>query len=144
MSFVKIWVHAVWGTKNRIQLLKQPVLNQFITHIVENAKEKKIYIDSINGNDDHLHILMLLNPEYSISKQIQLLKGESAHWANKQNVMMGKFEWADKYFASSVSEDKIQYVREYLQNQQEHHKKFSFAEEYKRFLEGIGYFGDLG
>jgi len=107
-----------------------------------NAKEKSIFIDSINGHDDHLHVLMLLKSENSIAKQVQLLKGESAFWINKNNIAEGKFEWADKYFAASVSTDKIPVVRSYILNQQEHHKKQSFLEEYQKFVLGIGYSKD--
>jgi len=83
MSYVKIWIHAVWGTKNRKPILKPPILQKVCSHIVSNSTEKGIYIDSINGHDEHLHVLMLLKAENSISKQMQLLKGESAHWQTK-------------------------------------------------------------
>lgn len=139
MSYVKIWIHAVWGTKKRIPFLKPPTLEKVCDHIRANAENKGIFIDSINGHDDHLHVLMLLKSEYSIAKQIQLLKGESAFWVNKNKIIDTKFEWADKYFASSVSDDKVERVRKYIRNQQEHHRKSSFAEEYERFLSGVGY-----
>ena len=106
MSFVKIWIHAVWGTKNNQPFLKPPVLQQICEHIKKNAREKQIYIDTINGHDDHIHTLMLLNPEMSISRQIQLLKGESTFWANKNIPLKGKLEWAVKYFATSVRDRK--------------------------------------
>ncbi|TKK68071.1 transposase [Ilyomonas limi] len=144
MSYIKIWIHAVWGTKNRLPLLKEPVLSQVCKHILDNAKEKGIYINTINGYDEHLHILMLLKHDCSISKQMQLLNGESAFWINKNSVTKANFEWADKYFAASVSDDKIDKVRAYICNQQEHHKRYTFAEEYKLFLRGIGYENDLG
>ena len=139
MSFVKIWIHAVWGTKNNQPLLRPPILQKICDHIKENAKEKQIYIDTINGHDDHIHTLMLLNPELSISKQIQLLKGESSSWANKNFLTKDKLEWAVKYFATSVSDSKIDIVRAYIKNQQIHHKKQTFEEEYKNFLKSIGY-----
>lgn len=144
MSYIKIWIHAVWGTKNRMPLLKQPVLEKVCTHINSNAKEKGIYIDRINGYDEHLHVLMLLKAENSISKQMQLLKGESAHWINKTSLTKTQFEWADKYFAASVSNDKIDIVRTYIDNQQTHHLKQTFTEEYKSFLSSQGYTEDFG
>ncbi len=144
MSYIKLWVHAVWGTKNREPLLQPPILEKICGHISLNAKSKGIYIDRINGYHEHIHVLMLLKSDYSISKQMQLLKGESAFWANKMSLVKGKFEWADKYFASSVSNDKIENVRIYIDNQLEHHKKQSFAEEYKQFLNGLGYEEDFG
>ncbi len=133
MSYIKIWIHAVWGTKNRLPLLKEPVLTQVCNHILNNANKKGIYIDTINGYDEHIHTLTLLKHDLTISRQMQLLKGESAFWINKNNIAKANFEWADKYFAASVSDDKIDKVRAYIANQQEHHKRYTFAEEYKSF-----------
>lgn len=141
MSYVKIWIHAVWGTKHRQPVLQPPILAQLCAHIRENAKSKDICIDRINGHHDHIHVLMLLKSEYGISKQIQLLKGESAFWANKMKLVRGNFEWADKYFAASVSESRIRFVRRYIDNQQTHHTKRKFQEEFDTFARGIGYDG---
>jgi len=124
--------------------MKEPELSQVCEHILNNAKEKGIYIDTISGHDEHLHTLMLLKHDLSISKQMQLLKGESAFWLNKNSIVKTKFEWADKYFAASVSDDKIDKVRAYICNQQEQHKRYTFAEEYKLFLKGIGYEENFG
>ena len=139
MSYVKIWIHAVWGTKNREPILKPPILEKVCSHISANAKEKGIYIDRINGFHEHIHVLMLLKSEHSISKQMQLLKGESAHWANKIQLLKNNLEWADKFFAASVSDRQIESVRAYIDNQQAHHQKQSFAEEYRHFLASLGY-----
>ena len=107
MSYIKIWIHAVWSTKDREPVLKPDILKQVCNHILSNSKDKGIYIDRINGYDEHMHVLMLLKYDNSISKQMQLLKGESAFWINKSGLLKNKFEWADKYFAASVSDDKI-------------------------------------
>ncbi|MEJ7674462.1 MAG: IS200/IS605 family transposase [Chitinophagaceae bacterium] len=139
MSYIKIWIHAVWGTKNRTPILKPPLLQHVCDHIKVNAKEKGIYIDTINGHDDHIHALMLLKHDLSISKQIQLLKGESSFWANKNDMVNPKLNWADKFFAASVSDAKIGVVRAYINNQQDHHKKQTFTDEYNQFLKSLGY-----
>ena len=139
MSFVQIWVHAVWGTKNREPVLSKSIHDQVCQHIRENSLTKGFVIDSINGHLDHLHCLMLLNSEMSISKQMQLMKGESSFWINKNRIIIGKFDWANEYFAASVSEDKIDIVREYILNQQEHHKKVTFQQEYENFLKHFGF-----
>lgn len=142
MSYIKIWVHAVWRTKNSEPILKPNILAHVCKHITENAKVKEIYIDRINGHDEHIHVLMLLNSEYSISKQMQLLKGESAFWANKTGLLQNGLEWAHKYFAASVSNDKIDTVRGYIDNQQQHHRKQTFNDEYTYFLNSLGYTED--
>ena len=139
MAFVKIWIHAVWGTKNREPVLEKGILNSVCDHIKENGKLKGIFIECVNGYSDHLHCLMLLNADTSISKQMQLIKGESSFWINKNKIIKGRFEWADEYFASSVSEDKLDIARAYILNQQEHHRKVTFKDEYEKFLRHFGF-----
>ena len=139
MAFVKIWIHTVWGTKNREPFLEKGILESVCNHIKENGKLKGIFIECINGYSDHLHCLMLLNADSSISKQMQLIKGESSFWINKNKIIKGHFEWADEYFASSVSEDKLDVVKAYIINQQEHHKKVTFKVEYEKFLKHFGF-----
>lgn len=114
MPFVKVMIHAVWGTKNRFPFLQKTVRPEVYKHIIDNAKIKSLYIDCLNGAEDHILILMGLNADVSISKTIQLLKGESSFWINKQSLMKTKFEWADEYYAVSVSESQLQKVRDGL------------------------------
>ena len=66
---------------------------------------------------------------------MQLIKGESAHWINMNNLITSKFEWADEYFAASVSESVLEKVRGYINNQEQHHKKVTFSEEYQDFID---------
>jgi len=139
MSYVKIWLHAVWGTKNREPLLEESIHKKVCSHIVQNAIEKKFFIDCIDGHTEHLHCLMMLNADMSISKQMQLIKGESSYWINKNKVVKGHFEWADEYFVVSVSEDRIDEVRKYIHGQKEHHKKITFLDEYNNFLKYFGF-----
>lgn len=65
---------------------------------------------------------------------MQLLKGESSYWINKEKIIKTKFEWADEYFAVSVSESMIDKVRDYINGQEEHHKKITFSQEYENFI----------
>ena len=111
MPFVKVMIHAVWGTKNRFPFLQKTLRPEVYGHITDNAKIKSLYIDCLNGAEDHIHILMGLNADISISKTIQLIKGESSFWINKQSLVKTKFEWADEYYTVSVSESKLDDVR---------------------------------
>ena len=108
---------------------------QIINHIKENAKSKGIYIDFINGYKDHIHCTISLNSDQTLSKTIQLIKGESSFWINKNKLVNGRFEWADEYFAVSVSESHINNVRDYIKNQENHHNKKTWEEEYEEFIE---------
>lgn len=134
MAFIKIWIHFVWTTKKRQPLLTKSVKNKVISHIKENAMKKDIYIDTINGGNEHLHALISLGAKQSISDIAQLIKGESSFWINKEKLVKGKFEWQDKYFAISVSESMIPNVRNYIKTQEEHHRVKSFSEEYEQFI----------
>lgn len=144
MAYVKILIHSVWGTKNRFPFFDKETRPLVWQHLKENAKSKSIYVDTINGYSDHVHCLMYLNADMSLSKQIQLLKGESSFWLNRSGIVKSKFEWADKYFAASVSEEKISVVRNYINTQEEHHQKSTFLEEYNRFLRYYGFEEDHG
>lgn len=139
MSHVKIWIHAVWGTKNHERILTKDVRRQLFQHIHENAKEKQIYIDFINGDMEHIHCLLALNADMTIAKAIQLIKGESAFWANKNTLIKPKLEWAVEYFAVSVSESMLNKIRDYIKNQEVHHQKMTFKDEYEKFITKYGF-----
>lgn len=139
MSYVRVWVHTVWGTKNREHYLTKEIHQRVLSHIRENAKDKEIYIDRLNGVTDHLHCLFGLNADMTIAKTLQLIKGESAYWINKERVTPVRFEWADEYYAVSVSESDLDRVRTYIDNQEEHHRKTSFAEEVEEFMQKYGF-----
>ncbi|VXA93760.1 transposase [Flavobacterium sp. 9R] len=140
MPFVKVYLHCVWSTKNRIPYLNTIELRQKVwNHIRENAIQKGIYIDFINGYSDHCHCLISLGVDQNIQKVIQLIKGESSFWINKNELTKEKFQWQEEYFAVSVSESILDKVREYIKNQETHHKKKSFQEEYDEFILKYGF-----
>jgi REP element-mobilizing transposase RayT len=108
-------------------------------HIRENAKEKGIYIDLINGHIDHLHCLVSLGADQTIQKIMQLIKGESSFWINHHVLIQEKFEWQEEYFAVSVSESQLKRVRNYILNQETHHQIMTFQEEYDEFILKYGF-----
>ena len=135
MSWVRIWVHLVFSTKNTFPFMNSQDLRRTIfQHIKENAKEKGSWIDCVNGFSDHVHCLLSLGKDISISKAAQLIKGESSNWINKNKLIKNKFNWQDDYWAVSVSESHLKKVRNYIYNQEKHHRDRSFAEEYDSFL----------
>ena len=134
MSYVRIWIHCVWGTKKRINFLSDDNKWDILNHIKENAKKKDIYIDFINGDKEHIHCIISLKADETLSKTIQLIKGESSFWINKNGLSKNKFEWADEYFAVSVSESQLPKVRDYIKNQEEHHRRKTWKEECEEFI----------
>lgn len=140
MPYIKIYIHLVWSTKNWMPHLDSEELRKKVwQHIKENAKEKNIFIDHINGHKDHCHCLISLGSDQTIQKVVQLIKGESSFWINKYQLTKQKFEWQDEYFAVSVSESVIEKVRNYIRKQEEHHKKATFQEEYDEFIHKYGF-----
>lgn len=138
MSYTKIWIHLVWATKKRAPVLQKQIRSKLFPHMLENARAKDIYIDFINGYTDHVHILLSLSPIQSVAQVVQLLKGESAFWINKNKLTTERFEWQTDYFAVSVNELGVNRVRAYIKNQEAHHSKHSFEEEYHTLMDQYG------
>ncbi len=135
MPHIKVYIHFVWSTKKRIPFLNSPELRKKVwQHIKENAKSKGFFVDFVNGYADHCHCLVSLGVDQTIQKVMNLIKGESSYWINKNNLTKDKFEWQNDYFAVSVSESGLEKVRDYIKNQEEHHSHKSFQEEYEEYL----------
>ncbi|MGN6402212.1 MAG: IS200/IS605 family transposase [Flavisolibacter sp.] len=140
MPFIKVWVHYVWATKNRQPILTDNLRHRLFSHIKENAKDKNIYLDRINGYHDHVHCFVSLGSNQTIDKIAQLLKRESSFWLNhKSGIKAQKLEWQDDYFTVSVSESMLDTVRAYIDNQVAHHQKKTFTEEYNEFISKYGF-----
>lgn len=125
----------MWGTKNHEPVLIKEVRKELFTHIRDNARKMGIYLDMINGHLEHVHCLLALNADMTMAKVIQLLKGESAFWANKKKLIRPKLEWAIEYYSFSVSESMVPKVREYIKNQDGHHAKVTFKNETETFMD---------
>ena len=139
MPLVKVWLHFVWSTKDRHPFLRDEIRAKVFEHIRQNAKEKGIYIDFINGHLDHIHCLISLGVDQTLSWLMQSIKGESSFWINKNKLTKPKVSWQDEYFVVSVNEDTLQSVRRYIAKQEEHHKTVSFDDEYEDFLKRAGF-----
>ncbi|WP_183563368.1 IS200/IS605 family transposase [Mucilaginibacter sp. SP1R1] len=139
MSFVKIWIHLVFSTKNREPWLTEKLRYDVHKHIVENCLEKGIFLQAINGYTDHLHCLISLGKDQNIAKIGQLIKGESSFWINKNKLTAEQFSWQDDYFAVSVSESQVQAVVAYIKNQEKHHASKSFQDEVDEFMTRYGW-----
>ncbi len=140
MSWVRIWVHLVFTTKNGAPFLTPKDRRIAIfEHICNNGKKKGIWLDRLNGHKEHIHCLISLGREQTISNIVQLIKGESSYWINKNKLTPQRFEWQDDFWAVSVSESHVVTVRRYLDGQEEHHKRRSFTEEVEEFMKKYGW-----
>jgi REP element-mobilizing transposase RayT len=138
-SLTKIWIHGIFGTKNRASLIKNSFEDKLHIHIKEKLETEldcKVKIN--NGTEDHVHILFLLSPNYSVKDILQNVKGESSHWVNQSDFIKDKFAWQTGYGAFSVSQSIVNKVEKYIANQKEHHRKKSYLEEVELFIKKYG------
>ncbi|MGB0429664.1 MAG: IS200/IS605 family transposase [Bacteroidia bacterium] len=134
MSFIRVYIHFVWSTKNREPFLETKTLrNKLWFHIKENAIENDIVIDHIGGYKDHCHCLVSMGWKFSISQIMKMIKGESSKWINDNGLIESTFSWQNEYYAVGVSNKELDKTRAYIRNQEEHHKSVGFDEEIKRF-----------
>ena len=104
----------------------------YIAGIINNNGHKLL---AINGMPDHVHIFISMRPNQSISDLMQEIKRSSSLWINQKGFVNGKFEWQEGYGAFSYSKSHVKPVIAYIKNQELHHKKMTFREEYLSFLE---------
>jgi REP element-mobilizing transposase RayT len=133
-SFNKIWIHAIWATKERTGLIDQSIEQKVYQFISDQLREQGCPVRIINGMPDHVHCLFLLNPQKSIAELVKQIKGSSSHYINKNNLVSEKFAWQTGYAAYSVSESVVEKVFEYIKNQKSHHQKKTFQMEYDEFI----------
>jgi len=141
-SFNKIWIHAIWATKNRAPLIQQPIENELYQFISEQLHEQGCPVRAINGMPDHIHCLFLLNRQKSTAEVIKQIKGSSSHYINQNDLITDKFAWQTGYAAYSVSESVVDKVFKYILNQKQHHSKKTFQQEYDEFLKIYGFEND--
>lgn len=139
MSYVKIWLHCVWSTKNRDCIIPMTFRPSLLNHFRENALEKSIVLDYINVHLDHVHALVNLGKQQNLATVMQYLKGESSFWINSQKILPTHFSWQDDYFAVSVSHSHVEKVRQYIKIQDIHHKRISWEEEVELFMKNYGF-----
>jgi putative transposase len=128
-NMINVYVHYVWTVKHRADVLHKSFRVELFQHIKEEALKKKIFIDSINGVENHVHCLVSLTATQTIAEVIKNIKGESSNWLNTKSYVPGHFKWQDGYGAFAVSPQNIKKVRNYIFNQEAHHKKHSFDDE---------------
>jgi REP element-mobilizing transposase RayT len=90
---------------------------------------------SINGMPDHIHVFFGMRPTQSLSDLMQDIKGSSSKWVNTNKFTRGKFEWQEGYGAFSYSKSQVSNVINYIENQEIHHQRITFLDEYKEFLD---------
>lgn len=122
-SFTKVWIHAVWSTKNRMPLIQEKIESRVFQYMREQLQELGCHTAIINGMPDHIHCLFMLSPQKSLSDIIKQIKGSTAHYINHEEIISEKFSWQTGYSAFSVSAFDLRKVYRYIARQKEHHRK---------------------
>ncbi|MEO6328024.1 MAG: IS200/IS605 family transposase [Ginsengibacter sp.] len=133
-SYTQIHIQFVFAVKYRVALISREWkerLHQYMTGVFQENKHKMLQINSM---PDHIHIFIGIRPHQFISSLIQNVKTETSKWIKAQNLCAHPFAWQEGYGAFSYSKSQAGDVIRYIQNQEIHHRKETFLEEYKRFL----------
>ncbi len=139
MANVQLWIQVMWSTKNKNPILTNPDRTKLFDYLVETSKEKGIYIDTINGEPDHIHLLISLQMDQSLLKIIQSIKAESCYWAKRQKLFDTELEWQSDFLAISVSHSALESVREYILQQEQIHTQKTYQQEYDAFVKKYGF-----
>ncbi len=133
-TYTQIHLQFVFAVKYRNGLIHASFKEELYKYISGIIKENNHKLLAINGMPDHLHIFIGMRPSQSISDLLQDIKGSSSKWINEKKFLKVKFEWQEGYGAFSYSKSHVNNVISYIQNQENHHKKETFREEYLKFL----------
>jgi putative transposase len=134
-TFTQLHIQLIFAVQNRTSLIDKfwkDRLYAYMTGIIQNNGHKLLII---NGMPDHVHILIGFRTTQALSELVQVIKRDSSKWINENKLVRGKFSWQEGFAAFSYSHSHLQNVIEYIKNQEEHHRKLTFLEEYKAFLE---------
>lgn len=136
-TYTQIHLQLIFAVKYRAAQIDKSwkdELYKYITGIVQGNNHKLVIV---NGVQDHLHLLVGFRPHQSLSDLLQDIKGQSSKWINEREFTKSKFNWQEGYGAFSYSHSHLSNVINYIKNQEEHHKKEKFMDEYKGFLKNF-------
>ncbi len=133
-TYTQLNIQLVFAVKGRDSLLKKSFRYELFMYISGILKEINQFPLAVNGYLDHVHVFFEMNPNNSVSEISRILKSNSSKWINDKNFLMNKFNWQSGYGAFSYSRSHRDKVIKYIMNQEKHHKKKTFKDEYLDFL----------
>ena len=134
-TYTQIYIHIVFAVKGRQSLIPKEhkaELHRYITGIITNKKQKVIQINSM---PDHIHILVGIAPEAALTDLVRDIKANSSKFINQMRWVVGRFEWQTGFSAFSYSHSQLDVIAGYIKNQEKHHSRKTFKEEYLELLE---------
>ena len=133
-TYTQLYIHLIFAVKGRQSLIPKPhkdELHKYITGIIDGKNQTVIQINSM---PDHIHILVGITPDIAISDLVRDIKANSSKFINRKRWVMGRFEWQTGFAAFSYAHSQLDTVARYIKNQEEHHSRQTFREEYLAFL----------
>lgn len=134
-SLVKNYIHIVFATKHRQPLILPEFESELYSYLGGICTNLDCMPIKIGGYRDHVHILCFLSKKIALMKLLEELKSHSSKWMKTKDARLKNFYWQDGYGAFSINPQDVDAVRRYIENQHDHHKKKTFQEEYRSFLE---------
>ncbi len=133
-SLSKVFIHIIFSTKNRYPFLQPEVRDEMHRYIAGICSHLKCHPQRVNGTADHVHIVCELSRTIPISKLFEEIKRNSSRWVKTKGQKYQKFFWQNGYGVFSVGKSQLPTVIKYVEGQEEHHRRKSFQEEYRKFL----------
>lgn len=133
-SFVQLYTHLIYSTKDRTSLISTNIREELFSYLAGTIKNIGGIPLLVGGVSDHIHILYLQPKNQTIPQQVEEIKKQSSKWMKTKGLEYSNFYWQRGYGAFSVSPSKLEVTKNYISQQEQHHKKISFKEEYLQFL----------
>ena len=136
-TYTQLHIQLVFAVKYRAALIQKEWkkrLHQYITGIIQKNEHKMLQVNSM---PDHIHVFIGMRPNQSISSLVQNVKSESTKWIKENKFCKSTFAWQEGFGAFSYSKSHVERVIRYIQNQEAHHKKETFLDEYRRMLKAF-------
>ena len=138
-SLARVWIHLIFSTKNRFAFLSDKVMRADMhAYLAQMLREQDCETLIVNGVEDHVHALFALSRTHAIAAVVKEIKRTSSGFAKELSPSLAKFQWQGGYGAFSVSQSNLADVVRYIEEQEEHHKRVGFQDEYRAFLKAYG------
>jgi REP element-mobilizing transposase RayT len=134
-TYVQNIIHIVFSTKERRKTIPRNMQERCWSYIAGICKHEKIFVHAIGGMEDHIHLLLQIPPTIALAEAVLTVKSNSSRWMKKE---IKKFAWQEGYSGFGVSKSNVPVVMRYIKNQEQHHKKRTFEQEFRALLEKHG------
>jgi putative transposase len=137
-TYTQIYYHIVFSTKNRVRAISPGRREELFRYLWGIHRHLKCHLYRIGGVEDHVHILTSIHPTVALSKYIEEVKTGSSRWIRDERIFTDWPGWQDGYAALTLADKDKDGVIEYIKNQEDHHRRVTFMEEYRKLLEDAG------